>query len=72
MRWNLTDRVCMGEGRPQCYGTQMTADAEGRPVVWPIEDAAHVDERRRGVGLPGLAEYVSQWATEPPEPSRRA
>ena len=65
----LTDRVCVNEGRPQRYGTQMTADAEGRSVPWPIEGPEHVDERRRAAGMPDLAEYLSQWTTDSPLPS---
>jgi hypothetical protein len=50
----LTDRVLVGEKRPQRYGTQM--DAEFRPR--PLEDPANVDARRAKVGLPPLAEYI--------------
>jgi hypothetical protein len=59
----------VNEGRLQRYGTQVTADAEGRPVPWPIDDPEHVDERRRAAGMPDLAEHLSQWTTEPPLPS---
>jgi hypothetical protein len=30
----------------------------GEPALDPIEDAAHVDQRRAGVGLFPLAQYV--------------
>ena len=52
----LLDRVRMQEGKPQIYGTQFTIAADGRLVLHPIEDAEHVDERRRMVGLPTMAE----------------
>ena len=53
----LTDRVQMVEGKKQTYGTQLTmVDGKFRPH--PIEDEASVDERRKKVGLPPLAEYV--------------
>jgi hypothetical protein len=45
----LTDRVCVGEGRPQIYGTQLE---------YPIADQEQVDERRMAVGLSSLAEYL--------------
>jgi hypothetical protein len=63
---HLTDRVCVNEGRPQRYGTQVTGDAEGHPVSWPIDDPEHVDERRRAAGMLDLAEHLSQWTAEPP------
>jgi len=47
----LTDRIRVGARRPQVYGTQGDA---------PIEDAAHVDQRRASVGLGPLAEYRRQ------------
>ena len=46
----------MREGKPQIYGTQFTFAADGHLVLHPIEDAEHVDERRRAVGLPPMAE----------------
>lgn len=39
------DRIAVREGRPQTYGTQPGA---------PIEDAAGVNDRRAGMGLPPL------------------
>ena len=55
----------MNEGREQLYGTQMTAEAGEDPAPWPIEDAAHVDERRAGVGLGSLDEYVARFRSPP-------
>jgi hypothetical protein len=46
----------MQQGKPQIYGTQFTSAADGKLVLHPIEDAEHVDERRRAVGLPSMAE----------------
>ena len=53
----LSDRVAKAQGRRQRYGTQSTI-TDGRVVIDPIEDSAHVDERRARMGLPPLAEYV--------------
>jgi hypothetical protein len=53
----LLDRVRMRQGKPQVYGTQFTSGADGKLVVHPIEDADNVDERRRAIGLPPMAEY---------------
>lgn len=56
----LLDRVRVGEGKPQVYGTQAKRVEEWNgqdPVLQPIEDEANVDKRRAEVGLPPLAEY---------------
>lgn len=53
----LTDRVAKAQGRPQRYGSQATLKG-GRLVLDPIEDSAHVDDRRRSLGLPPLAVYM--------------
>lgn len=53
----LTDRVAKAQGRPQRYGSQATI-RDGRVIIDPIEDSAHVDERRARMGLPPLADYV--------------
>lgn len=53
----LTDRVRVAEKKPQVYGTQFElVDGKLRPK--PIEDEQHVDDRRKKVGLPPLAEYL--------------
>jgi hypothetical protein len=52
----LLDRVLMQQGKPQVYGTQFTFGPDGQLVLYPIENAEHVDERRRSVGLPPMAE----------------
>lgn len=56
----LLDRVLVGEGKPQVYGTQAKPfkDWEGQePLLQPIEDEANVDKRRAEIGLPPLSEY---------------
>ncbi len=53
----LTDRVLVGEGKKQLYGTQFTLK-DGEYVPSPIEDEANVDKRRKEVGLESLAEYA--------------
>jgi hypothetical protein len=47
----LQDRIRMFEGRLQLYGTQLEPDHDGRLRPYPIENAGHVEERRRAVGL---------------------
>jgi hypothetical protein len=53
----LLDRVRMNQGRPQVYGSQFKSGPDGKLVLHPIEDAAHVDERRRALGMEPLADY---------------
>jgi hypothetical protein len=52
----LTDRVLVGEGKKQRFGTQFKEE-KGAMVPQPIEDEANVDKRRAAIGLPPLAEY---------------
>ena len=57
----LYDRVAVNDGKPQRYGTQGRCTGPGRWEPRPIEDAAHVDERRAWAGIrgfPKLADYV--------------
>src|SRR5258708_9881 len=58
----LEDRVAIGEGKMQIYGSQVGIDqATGAYHVLPIEDPDNVDKRRMSVGLNKLEEYLSQW-----------
>jgi hypothetical protein len=54
----LEDRVRVGKGGPQLYGTQFYADEAGHFGPRPIEDPDHVDERRQAVGLQPLSDYA--------------
>lgn len=55
----LTDRVLIGQGKPQRYGTQYSV-ANGRLDLDPLENADSVDVWRAGVGLGPLADYLKQ------------
>jgi uncharacterized protein (DUF952 family) len=67
----LIDRIRMFEGWPQLYGTQMAPDMEGKMAVWPIAQAATLDERRRSVGLPAFEQRrVESASTEAAEEGR--
>jgi len=59
----LEDRVRVGEGRPQLYGTQFHANAQGELEPFPIENQEQVDTRRAEVGLGTLAEYTATMQT---------
>jgi hypothetical protein len=70
----LEDRVRVGEGRLQLYGTQFYADEAGNFGPKPIEDPDHVDERRKAIGLQPLSEYardLEQFYTEYTEHQKR-
>ncbi|MDX6613353.1 MAG: hypothetical protein QOD75_2539 [Blastocatellia bacterium] len=57
----LLDRVLVGDGRPQIYGTQAKPFDQWKgkePVVYPVVDEINVDKRRAEVGLGPLAEYL--------------
>ena len=55
----LTDRVRVGEGEPQLYGTQANIQ-NGEIAFHPIADSAQVDRRRAELGMPPLSEYIEQ------------
>lgn len=58
----LEDRVALGEGRRQIYGSQIGQDEKTQKhYVLPLHDPDHVDQRRAEVGLGPLADYVSNW-----------
>ncbi|HCQ13716.1 MAG TPA: hypothetical protein DIU01_10690 [Flavobacterium sp.] len=58
----LEDRVALGEGKKQIYGSQIGYDNEtNTEYVLPLEDPDNVDKRRATVGLGPLADYVKRW-----------
>lgn len=58
----LEDRVALGQGRKQIYGSQIGRNPETkRYYVLPLSDPENVDKRRAEVGLQPLADYVTQW-----------
>ena len=58
----LEDRVALGQGKRQIYGSQIGRDPETQIYyVSPLEDPDNVDKRRAEVGLLSLSEYVKHW-----------
>jgi hypothetical protein len=53
----LEDRVLIGEGKPQRYGSQLEW-VEGKLVPLPISDPADVDQRRASMGLGTMESYL--------------
>jgi hypothetical protein len=58
----LTDRVAVGAGEPQTYGTQVGCGPDGPAPATPLADAAAVDDLRAEAGLPPLADYLAEMA----------
>ena len=58
----LEDRVAIGKGEKQMYGTQLGQDPEtGEYYLAPLLDPDNVDKRRAEVGLGPLQDYLSSW-----------
>lgn len=57
----LEDRVALGEGRRQTYGSQIGEDSTGKAYVMALDDPENVDKRRESVGLNSLTDYVTHW-----------
>ncbi len=58
----LEDRVALGEGRKQIYGSQIGRNSEtNKYYIQPLEDPDNVDKRRSGVDLESLGNYVKRW-----------
>jgi hypothetical protein len=58
----LEDRVALGQGKKQIYGSQIHRDNQtGKYFIAPIEDEANVNVRRAAVGLGPLEEYAKNW-----------
>lgn len=55
----LYDRVAIGEGRPQRYGSQGTCAGPGVWTPFKTEDPANLDKRRVAMGLQPQADYVA-------------
>jgi hypothetical protein len=58
----LEDRVALGLGKKQIYGSQIGRDpATGNWYVLPLEDPDNVNSRRKQVGLPDIEDYLRNW-----------
>jgi len=54
------DRDLTNDGKKQLYGSQANSVKAGEVVLYPVEDEAHLDERRAQVGLGPIAEYKAE------------
>jgi hypothetical protein len=58
----LEDRVLIGHGKKQIFGSQLEMDTiTGKYKISPIEDEPNVNKRRKIAGLQPLEEYAKQW-----------
>ena len=58
----LEDRVAIGKGEKQIYGSQIGQDhTTGEYYLSPLIDPDNVDKRRAEVGLDPLKDYLSNW-----------
>jgi hypothetical protein len=53
----LVDKTLVAEGKPQRFGTQFAWKGDGPMVMNPVEDPAHLDQRRENYLLPPLDLY---------------
>ena len=56
----LIDRIKVGKGEKQVYGSQLRETGEGVKIM-PVEDEPGVNIRRAEVGLPPLETYLKHW-----------
>lgn len=54
---NFTDRLLFNLGKPQVYGCNFEFK-DGKLVMSKTEDLKNLDERRKKIGLPPIAEYA--------------
>ncbi|MEU4555115.1 DUF6624 domain-containing protein [Micromonospora violae] len=59
----LEDRVAVGKGEPQVYGTQIRCGPGGPVPATPIRDEPGVERRRAEASLPTLASYLAEMTT---------
>ena len=58
----LKDRILVKQGKEQVFGTQLIYDENLKHyILEPLENAQEVDERRRGVGLAPMSEYLEMY-----------
>jgi hypothetical protein len=69
----LEDRVRMGQGRKQRFGSALRATTTpgAAPVLYPIEAEECVDQRRARVLLPPLSDYLAMFGVRHVRPNRR-
>jgi hypothetical protein len=69
----FVDRVRLLEGKPQLYGTQMKLERDGTEKMRPMEDEAHVNDRRQALGMELHVGYPmpSNWPSSTPQAAQQ-
>lgn len=58
----LEDRVALGEGRKQIYGSQIIKSVyNGKDTLAPVEDFKNINKRRLEMDLEPIEEYLKLW-----------
>ena len=58
----LEDRVALGQGKYQTYGSQIgSLEETGEYVVYPLKNPKTVNSRREMVGLEPIEDYIANW-----------
>lgn len=63
----LEDRVRVGMGKPQLYGTQFHRREDGKLYLRDIKDIENVDQRRKEMDLGTLEEYKKDFYSKCPQ-----
>jgi hypothetical protein len=61
----LVDRVAVGAGRPQTYGTQGRCQGPGNLQLFEVIDREGLDRRRAEMGLESIADYGVRFCGRP-------
>ena len=59
----LTDRVRVGQGKGQLYGSQFERDLETGRILKPVDEPELLNQRRLEIGLPPLDEYLKKYTS---------
>ncbi len=57
----MEDRILMNDGLPQKYGSQITKDEQGNPIVYKLQDPSKVNQWRTELGMDPLQEYAKRF-----------
>lgn len=55
------DKIRIGEGSPQLYGTQIKKNECGKVELFEVEDMNNLDKRRNEMGLESVDEYLKNF-----------
>lgn len=61
----LEDRIAIGEGRKQIYGSQLELNSKTKKYqVSPVIEPENLDKRRLAAGLSTMSDYLKQWGLQ--------